>query len=173
MAIAISGLTDHLHPADVGLVLASRVDLEGRPKPTLVARLDKTLELYRAGKFPLVIVSGGIDRNGWDEAAVMKRYLVERGIPEGKIQADNKGVNTYFTGKNTARYMADHRMRSVLVVTQYFHVPRSRLALERFGVSPVYSVHADYFSFKDLWWVPRDALGYCYYRLREYPKDRL
>ena len=171
LAIAWSGLTDHLHTADVGIVLASKVELNGQPKPTLEARLDRTLELYRDGMFPQVIVSGGIDRNGWDEAAVMKRYLVERGVPEGMIHADNKGVNTYFTAKNAALFMSGHGMKSALVVTQYFHVPRSRLALERFDVSPVYSAHAHYFSFRDLWWVPRDVAGYCYYSLRGYPKE--
>ena len=169
-AIAWSGLTDHLHRADVCVVLACKLDREGRPKPALQARLDKTLELFGKGFFPFVIVSGGIDRYGHDEAAAMRSYLVAHGVPAGKIHADNKGVNTFFTAENTARYMAGHGMRSVLVVTQYFHVPRSRLALERFGVSPVYSAHADHFNWKDVWWIPRDAAGYCYYRFRAYPR---
>lgn len=169
-AVTWSGLADHIHPADVGVVLASKVERDGQPKETLRARMDKALELYRKGMFPFVIVSGGIDRNGWDEAAVMKRYLAGHGVPEEKIWADNAGINTYYTGKNAARFMAVHGMKSALVVTQYFHVPRSRLALERFGVSPVYSAHANYFCFKDLWWIPRDAIGYGYYWLRPYPK---
>ena len=172
LAVAWSGLSDHIHPADVGVVLASKVESDGRPKPSLCARLDKTLELYRKGMFPFVIVSGGID-HGWDEAAVMKQYLVGHGVPEERIWADNKGVNTYYTAKNTARFMAGHGMKSVLVITQYFHVPRSRLALERFGVSPVYSAHANFFHVRDLLWVPRDAVGYGYYWLRSYPKDGL
>jgi len=170
MAVAWSGLTDHIHPADVGVVLASKVEPDGRPKPSLRARLDKALELYRKEMFPFVIVSGSID-HGWDEAAAMKRYLVERGVPADKIWADNKGTTTYYTAKNTARFMAGHGMKSALVVTQYFHVPRSRLALERFGVSPVYSAHANFFHPRDVLWVPRDAVGYVYYWLRGYPKN--
>lgn len=134
--------------------------------------MDKAIELYRKGMFPFVIVSGSIDGYGWDQAAVMKHYLVARGVPEDKIWADNAAVNTYNTGKNTAGFMAANGMKSALVVTQYFHVPRSRLALERFGVSPVYSAHADYFSLRDFCSVPRDAIGYGYYWLRSYPKGR-
>lgn len=171
-AITWSGLTDHIHPADVCLVPACKLGPDGNPGPALRARLDKTVELYRKGMFPRLIVSGGVDRHGWDEAAAMKQYLARRGVAADKIWTDNKGTNTYFAARNTARIMTAHKMKSVLVVTQYFHVPRTRLALEHFGVSPVYSVHATFFHWRDFWWVPRDAIGYCYYRLRPYPKGK-
>ena len=47
--LVLDGLCDHLGHADVALVLGSRVELDGSPSLRLRARLDRTLELYRAG----------------------------------------------------------------------------------------------------------------------------
>ena len=58
--------------------------------------------------------------------------------------------------------------RSVCVVTQYYHVPRSRLAMRRFGISPVYSVHARYFEWRDLFSICREVAGWAKYTLRRY-----
>src|SRR5580704_13458675 len=83
VVLVVSGLCDDLGKADVGLVLGSKVESDGTPSARLRARLDRTLELYRAGYFPAVIVSGGIGKEGYDEAAVMRDYLVARGVPRG------------------------------------------------------------------------------------------
>jgi uncharacterized SAM-binding protein YcdF (DUF218 family) len=64
------------------------------------------------------------------------------------------------------------KSHSVFVVSQYFHLPRARLALERFGISPVYSAHAHFFEWRDLYSSPRELAGYVRYYLRsyDYPK---
>ena len=53
-----------------------------------------------------------------------------------------------------------------MVVSQYFHVPRMRLALERAGVTPVYSAHAQYFELRDVYSIAREVVGYGVYLLR-------
>ena len=58
-ALVWSGLHDDVQHADVALVLGNTVQTDGTPSPRLQARLDKTLELYRAGYFPAIIASGG------------------------------------------------------------------------------------------------------------------
>src|ERR1043165_654247 len=93
--LAADGLRDEIHPADVAIVPGNTVERDGQPSARLRARLDKTLELYRCGLFGHVIVSGGVGAEGFDEAEVMKRYLVGRGVPEECVIADGGGATTY------------------------------------------------------------------------------
>lgn len=164
--IVADGLTDYLHAADVAIVPGNTVEKDGRPSARLGARLDQTIALYRQGLFREVIVSGGVGSEGFDEAEVMKRYLVERGVPEGSIHVDSGGATTHLTARNASRMMRENGWQSALVVTQYFHVPRMRLAMQRSGVTPVFSAHAPYFERRDVYSIAREVVGYVAYLLR-------
>ena len=166
--LATSGLDDVFGKADIALVLDSRVEAEGKPTPRLRARLDRTVELYRAGYLNLIIASGGTSNEGVHEADVMRDYLVARGIPRKSIIVDNNGVSTYESARNASKILRERNGTGIFVITQYFHVPRTRLALERFGVTPVFSAHAHWFELRDLYSAPRELLAYLYYYYRSY-----
>jgi vancomycin permeability regulator SanA len=163
--IALSGVRDDIHPADVAVVLGNEVRADGTPHPRLAARLDAALALYDSGVVKNVIVSGGIGRSGFDEAAVMKSYLVARGVPAERIVADSLGVTTAATAANTVAILRQKQWTSVVVVSQYFHIPRCRLAMRRVGIAPVYSAHARYFEWRDLYSTAREVVGYPAYLL--------
>lgn len=164
--IVADGLSDDIHPADVAIVPGNTVEKDGRPSARLRARLDQTISLYRRGLFPNVIVSGGVGSKGFDEAQVMKRYLVENGVPDGRIHVDSAGATTYLTAKNAARMMRENGWQSAMVVSQYFHISRMRLALKRSGITPVFSAHARYFELRDVYSIAREVIGYGAYLLR-------
>ena len=168
--IVIDGLNDELYMADIGAVLGSEVSRSGQPAASLQARLDKTAELYQDGYFPQVIVSGGVGRSGYDEAVVMRDDLVRQGVPVEVIHVDSGGYDTYQTARNAAVLMAQNDLESVMLVSQYFHLTRSKLAARRFGIRVVYGVHADYFNTRrDPGWIGREVLGVYAYLLRSYP----
>jgi vancomycin permeability regulator SanA len=166
--IAIAGSIDDIHSADVAVVLGNTVNPDGKPSRRLQARLDKTIELYRAGIFQNTIVSGGVGIEGFDEAVVMKQYLVRAGLPQDRIYLDSQGDNTYLTAKHTAQLMVEHRWHSAIAISQYFHLPRTKLALQKFGISPVYTAHADFFEFRDLYSTVREVFSYGSYQLRSF-----
>jgi hypothetical protein len=130
--------------------------------------LGKTIELYRKGYFPAVIASGGVGKEGFDEAAVMRDYLVSHGVPREKVIVDSAGITTFASAAFTARFARENGLGSVIVISQYFHVPRSRLAQSRFGIPSVFSAHADYFEARDHYSAPRELVGYSHYALRRY-----
>ncbi|HEU4451671.1 MAG TPA: YdcF family protein [Longimicrobium sp.] len=154
------GMRDDARAADVAVVLGTTANPDGTPSPRLAARLDAAAALYRRGLVPHVIVSGGVGREGVDEAAVMKRYLVQKGIPSERIIPDSRGINTAATAKNAAAIMRQKGWTGAVVVSQYFHIPRCRLALRRQGISPVYSTYARYFEPRDLYSIAREMVGY-------------
>lgn len=167
-ALITAGLRDHIGKADVALVLGSKVESDGTPSPRLRARLDRTVELYKAGYFPAIIASGGIGKEGYDEGSVMRDYLVSHGIPKECVIVDSKGMTTYMSARNTRDIARQRDFKTVFVISQYFHIPRARLALERFGIANVYSAHARFFEVRDVYSAPRELFGYLTYLCRNF-----
>ena len=168
LVLVACGLHDDIAHADVALVLGSKVELDGTPSPRLRTRLDRTLELFRGGWFSSILVSGGIGKEGYDEAVVMRDYLVSNGVPSGRIILDSHGDTTFASAKNTARIAKERDFKSVFVVSQYFHIPRARLALARCSVSVVHSAYAHFFEWRDIYSSARETAGYSSYLLRRY-----
>jgi vancomycin permeability regulator SanA len=166
--ISIAGLSDNIDRSDVAVVLGNTVDPNGKPSAQLQARLDKTIQLYQQGIFKNTIVSGGVGKEGFDEAVVMKQYLVANGLPTARIYVDSQGNNTYLTAKRTAQLMTEHKWQSAIAISQYFHLPRTKLALQRFGVKTVYTAHADFFELRDLYSTIREVFSYCSYQFRSF-----
>ncbi len=167
-AISIAGSIDNIHQADVAVVLGNTVEQNGKPSARLQARLDKTIALYQQGVFKNTIVSGGVGKEGFDEAVVMKQYLVANGLPTAQIYVDSQGNNTYLTAKNTARLMNEHQWQSTIAISQYFHLPRTKLALEKSGVKTVYTAHANFFELRDLYSTVREVFSYASYQFRSF-----
>jgi vancomycin permeability regulator SanA len=165
--VVFAGLQDNLHPADLAVVLGNKVDPDGTPSVMLQARLDHAAELYRQGDCKQIFVSGGHGREGYDEPVVMKEALEKEGVPAEAIFEDNDGLTTWQTAQNTARFLREHHLHSVLIVSQYFHLPRCRLAFAKFGIAPVYWSHAPFWNIRDLISVPREVIGYADYAVRQ------
>ncbi|MGK5005846.1 YdcF family protein [Janthinobacterium sp. LB2P70] len=165
-ALVLAGMNDKLAPADVIVVPGNTILPDGTPSPRLQARLDVALKQFQEHRAPRILVSGATGKEGFDEAASMARYLQSRGVPAGTIIEDNQGWTTDATARNAAALMRQHGWRTAMVATQYFHVPRFRLALERSGISVSGNVHAPYFELRDLYSVPRETVGYAVYFMR-------
>ena len=84
---------------------------------------------------------------------------------------DGKGDTTFMSARNTLEIMRKRELGSVLVVSQYFHLPRSRMALKRFGITTVYSAHAHLFELRDFYSAPRELFGFLSYFFRKYDPD--
>lgn len=171
-AICLVGLRDDRRPSDVAVVLGNKVYPGGTPSPRLAARLDEAVAIWRANLVKAVIVSGGIDGET-DEAAAMRLYLIDKGVPRAAIFVDSRGTNTWETARNIAAIMKAHEWRTALIVSQYFHIARSALALRRFGILDTRSAHAAYFEWRDLYSIAREVVGYPKYWLRPEPRQVL
>jgi uncharacterized SAM-binding protein YcdF (DUF218 family) len=81
---------------------------------------------------------------------------------------DSEGTTTFASAKNTLQLVRQQKLKSVLVVSQYFHIPRARMALKRFGISEVYSAHPTFFEPRDVYSSARELFGYLSYLCRHY-----
>lgn len=165
-AIVRAGLSDEIQKADLAVVLGCRVYPNGEAGQSLKSRLNETVRLYRQGWFPEIFVSGGMGRNNQDEATIMQRYLVAQGVPPERIHVDSQGVNTRATALHAAEFLRQRGLKSAMVISQFYHVPRAQMALREAGVETVYGSHARYFTRHDAFAVPRELAAILWYRLR-------
>lgn len=105
-----------------GLVLGAYVSEYGTPSYVLSQRLDKAVELYKAGKIKRILVSGDHGQKNYDEVNVMKDYLLKNGIPLEDIFLDHAGFDTY---SSMIRAKEIFEIKDVIIITQKFHLPRS------------------------------------------------
>jgi vancomycin permeability regulator SanA len=163
--IVADGLTDEIARTDAAVVLGNTIERDGQPSARLKARLEKGVELYEKNLVAKIIVSGGFGAEGFEEAEVMRSFLVGKNIPAADIILDKDGYDTYKTAVGTRAIMEANNFRSVTIVSQYFHITRTRLAFQKLGIENVYAAHADYFELRDIYSIIREFTGFYIYLL--------
>ena len=164
IVLAAVGLGAHARAAELIVVPGNLVGSDGRPSPRLRARLDAALAAWRLGVAPRILVSGGVEPGGRDEAAAMARYLTANGVPARAVLQDSNGRDTFETARHAATLLGGRG--SVLVATQWFHIPRATLAMQRFGLAPVYGTWPRFAEARDAYSFLREAVGLPYYAFR-------
>ena len=164
-AISIYGLQDNDTQADFAVVPGNTVHPDGSPSERLKGRLDKAAELYNTGRVKYILVSGGTGSEGYDEARVMKNYLMGKKIPEKMIFLDSEGINTLQTARHSFQFSVENRFHSVFIVSQFFHIARTAMLFHKTGFpgDHIYTAHADYFEFRDVYSLFREFFAFYYY----------
>ncbi len=166
--ITIDGLNDYKGKADVAVVLGNRVFPDGSLSSWLKGRVDKALQLYRQGRVQKIYVSGGVNTKEEGDNAegdAMKAYLVKQGVPETDVIADNNGQNTYLTAKDFMQWNESRHYTSVIVVSQFYHITRSKYILRKQGFKNVFNASSDVYSWKDVIGTLREVPAFYKYML--------
>ncbi len=100
-------------------------------------RLLHAVALYKAGKAPRIVVSGG--SRSWEapESALMSEILQQMGVPEEAILEERVSRNTLENARNTHKLLEKEGIGSVLLVTSAFHMHRAETMFRLQGVSVV------------------------------------
>ena len=97
-------------------------------------------KLYREGKAPRVILSGGrIDWKGGGpaESDDMAQLIETMGVPKTAILQDPTSLNTYENAVNVKQIMQSQGIRRILLVTSAMHMPRSLLIFQHLGMDAI------------------------------------
>ena len=117
--------------AQAALVLGAQVKPDGRPSDMLADRIAAAADLYRSGRVDKLLLSGDHGRWAYDEVGTMRRALLARGIPARDLFTDHAGFDTWDSAQRARRVFG---VRSVVVVTQRFHMARALFAAHRAGL---------------------------------------
>ena len=134
LQIASFGSTDYRRPADVAVVFGAKVYAHGGLSTSLEDRVRTAADLYRAGLVTRLVMSGAVGETGVDETESMRDRAVQLGVPADAIVLDHAGVNTDATVRNTMRLVAGRPGARVLAVSQFYHLPRIKMAYRAVGL---------------------------------------
>ncbi len=119
--------------AEVILVPGARV-YAGEVSGILAQRLDAAIVVLEARKAKRILVSGDYSSRYYDEATAMKKYLLRSGVGTGEIMLDHAGFSTYdslYRAKNI------FNLRTVIIVSQDFHLPRALFIARGIGLDAI------------------------------------
>lgn len=147
--------------------LSSMADLNAQAD-----RLTRAVALYKAGKAPLVLLSGGSPEGARPEADQMAEYLVLMGVPVTALLKERQSRDTRENALYSAQLLLSRDERKILLVTSAFHLRRAVPLFEQAGLEVV-PVPADFQRMVAEPGVPRwlptvDDLARSTYAIREY-----
>ena len=158
---------------DAILVLGAQVTPEGRPSIQLQWRLDAAAEAYASRPCRIVVCGAQGSDEPDAEAHIMANTLIRMGIPAEQILQDDQSFNTRQNIRNAAELLAPYDIRTVLVVTSDFHLPRAlRLAEDQGFVAEGLGSP----TLGGYWWLKnhcRETLAWSKYWLEHYLKITL
>lgn len=133
--IIAGGFLQSAGEAKTALVLGLALE-NGKPTNDLLSRLD-TAQRYLGGHpdATLILTGGNPDASGKTEAAVMREYLLERGVPEEKLRLDDQAETTKENFLD-AKKMIDPNDPVVLVTSDY-HMDRAVRTAKAAGFTDV------------------------------------
>jgi uncharacterized SAM-binding protein YcdF (DUF218 family) len=134
---------DDLPLADAVVVLGGGVTPapSSWPYPDLRGGADRmwhAARIYRAGRAPLIIISGG--QLPWQgdlgsEAEAMRQFLADLGVPADAIMVEDRSRNTRENAQFTAALLRERGIDQVLLVTSALHMPRALATFRAAGVN--------------------------------------
>jgi SanA protein len=132
--------------ADAILVLGARVWENGDPSGILEDRILTGIAAYNEGASDRLLMSGDHGQDDYDEVNAMKTYALNAGIPSEVIFMDHAGFSTY---ESLYRAQAIFQVKSVIIVTQWYHLYRALYVAERMGLT-AYGVAADLHTYSGM-----------------------
>lgn len=135
-AVLLWSSMDQARPVD-SIVVLGAAQYDGRPSPVLRARLDHGIDLFnrKMGKI-LVLTGGQASGDTTSEAEVGRGYARKRGVPDEAILLENKGRTTRESMLAVADTLGKRGIRTVILVSDPFHMLRLSILGSRFGLQP-------------------------------------
>lgn len=151
----------------------------GTPSSRMMWRIATAVRLHKKMNLPIIISGGSLYPGQTPEAPIVKRFLVDLGVPEKQVIVEDKARDTIENAEFTIELMRKSKFFHPVLVTDASHMRRSILAFSKQGVNVTpfpavfkakmgrhYGIH-DYLpgagAFKESSSALHEYLGYFYY----------
>jgi uncharacterized SAM-binding protein YcdF (DUF218 family) len=150
-ALDAYGHAQKARESDVIIVLGARVLENGKPSNALRERVAQAVALHKAGIAPFILCTGGLGDNPPTEAQAGKELAQKLGVPASQVLEEDRSDSTPENARFAARICRERGWKSVVLVSQPYHLWRARRLFEREGLlvstSPTPLPRVD-----DSWW---------------------
>jgi uncharacterized SAM-binding protein YcdF (DUF218 family) len=107
------------------IVVLGAAQYDGRPSPVFQARLDHAIALWREGRAPILVVTGGRQEGDrWTEAAAARDYAIGQGVPAASIRMEDQGRSTLESLRAVATVLEAGSLASAVFVSDRSHMLR-------------------------------------------------
>ena len=124
------------------VVLGYALSPQGQMQAPLLDRLAKALSAAKKYPSALIVVSGGAAKKGVTEAALMKSYLVGKGVAAHRIVTEEQSAETVENAIHVMPVLKKRGIHSVTLVTHASHIRRAlaifMLAARKEGLNVTY-----------------------------------
>lgn len=156
------GQKNRVRRADAIVVLGARVREDGQAGQGLQMRVLHAVRLYKKGVAPKIITTGGVGDHPPAEAEVAARLAMRNGVPHSDILVENKSTSTWENATYAAAICKQRGWKSVVLVSDPFHLWRAQRNFARNGVrgypSPVAVAMWREQPLRKAFWTTREAL---------------
>lgn len=136
---------DPMPTADAIVVLGGSTRPADYPRPwvDVMEAGDRVLhgaQLYKAGKAPKLILSGGRiiwKGGGPPESDDMAQIAMAMGVPRSAILEESTSLNTYQNAVNVKQILEQENINRILLVTSAMHMPRSLAIFRKQGIDAI------------------------------------
>jgi vancomycin permeability regulator SanA len=116
---------------EIAIVFGAGLRRDGTPTAILRDRVETAASLYFSGKVRRLLMSGDSRPEGYNEPESMRQFALSLGVPAEAISMDFAGSRTYDT---CYRAKTVFGIKSALLVTQKFHLPRALFLCNALGL---------------------------------------
>ena len=129
-----------------GGIIDNAPDIGGNGAPTgeTMLRLAQAVRLYRLRPLPVIVSSGKGFGCRMPEAPVMKKYLVQMGVPEKDIFVEDESRNTRENAGHVRKFAEKLGRKRMVLITSAFHMKRAVFSFKNAGVGDLLPAPADY-----------------------------
>jgi uncharacterized SAM-binding protein YcdF (DUF218 family) len=128
------------------------------PSPSTMGRIVTAVRLYRHLGLP-IIVTGGRAHDDADSAVatIVRRFLMDLGVPEQSITVEDRARDTAQNARLTVAICRQQGYSNPILLTAAYHLKRSRMAFDAAGMQ-VNPFPAYYLGSRDIPFTWRDLL---------------
>jgi uncharacterized SAM-binding protein YcdF (DUF218 family) len=134
----------------------------------LKRRLDHAAELFHRHMAPYIMTTGGPGGDpSFTEGDVGRSYLVDHGVPAEAIIVENESDSTAWSLSAAGEILRRMDLRSCIIVSDGYHIFRTRRILQQKGFRAVGSPWEtpDSRTPREWWLCFRQAIGYGLWRI--------
>jgi uncharacterized SAM-binding protein YcdF (DUF218 family) len=152
------------------IVVLGAAQFDGRPSSVFTARLVHARDLYRDDVAPRIITVGGNQAGDrFTEAAAGKQWLVEHGVPAGRVKVVPRGTDTLSSLTGVQERMQGRGWTTAVIVTDPWHALRAgSMASDRgidAAVSPTRRGPAVRTRSTEIRYIGRESFAFLYWKI--------
>ena len=109
----------------------------GAPSEEMMGRIITAVRLQKRLHIPIIVSGGRVFKDKKAEAPIVKRFLIDLGVPEEKIITEERSRDTSENALYTIKICRERRYSNTLLVTSASHMRRAVLSFRNAGMEVI------------------------------------